>query len=274
MGITVFQIIAIVFFVLAFVFLALTVAVFFTQDIVSVIGYFTGSTAKKQTEQIRNQTINKSYGSNSKNKNNKAFEDLISKSSSSVNVSSETASNSRGKAHASKNLARKEKGVVDAPVINAQKAVADGGTVSLDSIESAVEIDTKTDVLENKNTNVSEDDVATSVLSSDEVQTSVLSTDDVQTTILSDDGVPTDVLDGNEPPTDVLDESESPTDLLDENKTPTSSLDESELSEKGTTVLNDEEVGTTVLSSEAVSMPEGFEILEDTSFADTNEVIE
>ena len=272
MGITVFQIIAIVFFVLAFVFLALTVAVFFTQDIVSVIGYFTGATAKKQTEQIRNQTINKSYGSNSKNKNNKAFEDLISKSSSSVNVSSEVASNSRGKAHASKDLARKEKGVVDAPVINAQRAVADGGTVSLDSIESAVEIETKTDVLDSNNATVSQDDVATSVLSSD----------DVQTTILSDDGVPTDVLDENEAPTGLLDESEMPTGILDESEAPTGLLDENEISEdslnddseNGTTVLNDEEMGTTVLSTEAVTLPEGFEILEDTSFADTNEVIE
>ena len=42
MGISVFQIIAIVFFVLAFVFLVLTIVTFFNQDIASVIGYFTG----------------------------------------------------------------------------------------------------------------------------------------------------------------------------------------------------------------------------------------
>lgn len=272
MGISVFQIIAIVFFVLAFVFLVLTIVTFFNQDIASVIGYFTGKTQRKQVEQIRLQTMNINYGAKST--------DNSVKSAAPVNIPV----NSDSSAHPSKKLARKSKTAVEAPKISSFVPAADGGTVSLESINADTSANTSTDVLARKKQQDSKDDIPTDVLSddvptdvlSDDVPTDVLS-DDVPTDVLSDD-VPTDVLSDDVPtdvlsddvPTDVLSD-DVPTDVLSDD-VPTDVLTD----DIQTTVLSNDDVETTVLSQSAVEVdiPEGFEFIESSSFKDTDEVIE
>lgn len=239
MDISVFQIIAIVFFILAFVFLAISIAVFFTQDIASVIGFFSGKTARKQIEQIRNQTTNINYGAKSKASN--AYDSVINQSV--PQAFAFTNSEASADAHPSKNLGRKARAVVDAPVIKTTTPATDGGTVSLDSYnESSADIPTS----QLNQNELSQDDIPTGVLS-DNVPTDVLSSDDIQTDILSDN---------------------IPTALLSEDDVPTGVLSEDEL---GTTVLSNDNILVADLSKDEVL--EGFEILEDVSFADTDEVI-
>lgn len=267
MGISVFQIIAIVFFVLAFVFLVLTIVTFFNQDIASVIGYFTGKTQKRQIEQIKNQTMNINYGAKAKSANNSVKP---------VAAAANMQVNADANAHPSKSLARKPKAAVEAPKISSFIPAADGGTVSLDSINADTSANSSTDVLAGKTSQDFADDVPTDVLSddvptdvlSDDVPTDVL-TDDVPTDVLSDD-VPTDVL-SDDVPTDVLSD-DVPTDVLTDD-VPTDVLS----NDIETTVLSNDDIGTTVLSqdiNEVSPVPEGFEFIESTSFKDTDEVIE
>lgn len=191
---TVLQIIAIVFFAIAIILLAVTIALFFTENIAEVIGYFSGRTERKQIEQIREQNQNISYGvkksripSNSNN-----FDNLYSVR----NPDTEERSNIQIGSHPSK-LLNHTKNNTNAVEANAASEIKNGGTMSLDSIigenvadasenETAVLSSDETMALDNESDTEILEEALTDVLNEDgEFATSVL--DDNETSVLSDE---------------------------------------------------------------------------------------
>lgn len=249
---SVFEILAIVFFILAFGLLAVSIIIFFNNDIASVIGDLSGSTRRKQIEQIRNQTVNMSYG--------------VRKPRSSHNTAIDKMLNGDSKSDAVQSNTDKPKVLSSKPTVESQhnqqehaqsfnsvsKAVASTGTVSLDSADEKSSAESKKQV---PNSSFSKTEAETDVLSQRanvdyEVET------EMPTDILSDEG--------SEVPTDVLSNDEIATEVLDSDN-----ADEDDVE---TTVLDDKESGTTVLSDDEIVSVD-FDIVEDDTFINTDEVI-
>ncbi len=207
---TVFQIIAIVFFALAFIGAVISVILFFNLEITRVIGDLSGLTAKKQIEQIRSQTTNISYGSYSKKTS--ANRSHVAPIENIFDDSSISDSEAKAQAHSGKRLGNRRNSAPAAAQINSApsdfKAQPTNGTASLDSLNATdALLQGRTDNLKRrKKKNASE--AETDVLSSDEAMTDKLSDDSETPTDILDDNAPTDVLvDSTEAPTDVLNEN-------------------------------------------------------------------
>ncbi|MCM1115504.1 MAG: hypothetical protein NC397_08430 [Clostridium sp.] len=232
---TVLQIIAIVFFVIAFILLAAAITVFFTENIIDVIGFLSGRTERKQIEQIREQNTNISYGTKKvRMSRSNTIDDMLSSGNP---VTSERA-DMQVKSYSSKVLNRNRRAVIDTTTINnSSVAVSDGGTVSLDAINGSDSIadDTKTGILSNNQADESES------------ETELLTEDN---TVLLDNDTETMLLD-NDMPTDVL---------------YTAGTDLSFNSEDETDVLSD---GDGIIEIDNTS----FEIIDDQTFINTEEVI-
>ena len=297
------QIAAIVFFVLAFFALVISVVLFFNLDIISVIGDLSGITAKKQIEQIRNQTINISYGAHKRvsSNHNAAIDNMLANSP------------SRTTETASKETKRSKRRASNTPSDSAAqidmqkefKATPSSGTVSLDSINNTDMLKTGRTGRLRKRAN-SSSEVATDVLNSDEMPTDVLNDPSETPTDVLDDNIPTDLLyseteaetgvlsdvnesvpkgvDETEAPTGVLNDDESeygteaPTGVLNDddseydNESPTGVLDEDY--EEGTSVLSDDAQGTTVLDNGGDTSAQGFVITSDVTVINTEEEIQ
>ena len=279
------QIAAIVFFVLAFFALVISVVLFFNLDIVRVIGDLSGLTAKKQIEQIRNQTMNISYGAHKRvqSNHNAVIDNMLENSPS--RMSEPLAKESK---HSKRRSANAPGG--SAAQINEQKefkATPSSGTVSLDSINNTDMLNTgRTGRLKKRSQSKSE--AATDVLNSDEMPTDILNDPTETPTDVLDDNVPTDILyseseaetgvlsDTAEPQDKVIDETEAPTGVLNSDDEPDSEAptgvlnsDDELDSEEPTGVLNNDdeefdseeptgvlsevyEQGTSVLSDDAL----------------------
>ncbi len=170
------MIVAIVFFVISLLLFALTITLFFVNDIVAVIGELSGRTAKKQIEQIRAQGVAVArHSSKSKPAGNKntAFDNML------VNAQSRDTGS---------NLNVYEKNT-QSDTFNQTKTssvstenISKGNSVSpLSETETSLlnQNDAETDML-------TQDDVGTDILTYDDIGTEILSEGDIaQTTVLN-----------------------------------------------------------------------------------------
>lgn len=173
------MIVAIVFFVISLLLFALTITLFFVNDIVAVIGELSGRTAKKQIEQIRTQGI------------------AVARHSSKI------------KLIGNKNTA------FDNMLVNAQSR--DIGLVlntSEKNAQSDIFNQTKTSSVSTGNISkggsaFSLNETETSFLNQDDAETEMLTQDDVETDILTHDDIGTEILsEGEDTQTTVLNSQE------------------------------------------------------------------
>lgn len=245
--ITVWQIVAIVFFVIFAILLAVTISIFFRLDILAVIGDLSGKTAAKQIQQIKTQGISTTKKVKKTTTNNTHFNSAISQTA----YSTEERREQQMAAHPSKNL-NVNLSMVQQPIVDTQthtKSKGVSGTVSLDSINytDSLNKDSDTDVLGVQNNASNE---STEVLSND-IEGTVILNNETATEFLADTEE-----------TEVLN-SEQPTDVL--------SVDDDE---GGTSVLSDYNFeSTTVLSQDQSNQGMKIEILDEETFINTDEVI-
>ena len=142
---TVYQILAVVFFGLAFIALVVTIIILFNLEIVRVIGDLSGITAKKQIEQIRTQTTNISYGAYKRvqSNHNVAIDNMLTNSPTSDSQAKAQAHESKRLNNRRNNVATAAAQIADPPRFTASPR---SGTVSLDSINSTDEIISSFDV--------------------------------------------------------------------------------------------------------------------------------
>lgn len=160
------MIVAIVFFVISLLLFALTITLFFVNDIVAVIGELSGRTAKKQIEQIRAQGVAVArHSSKSKPAGNKntAFDNMLVNAQSrdtdpNLNVSEE---NSR------------------LDTFNKMKT----SSVSTENISKG---SSASPLSENETSLLNQNDAETDMLTQDDVGTDILTYDDIGTEILSE----------------------------------------------------------------------------------------
>ncbi len=275
---TVYQILAIVFFGLAFIALVVTVILFFNLEIVRVIGDLSGITAKKQIEQIRTQTTNISYGAHKRvhSNHNVAIDNMLVNAPASDSGSNAQSNESRRSNRRRGNVPAAEQ-ISDAPVFDATPTT---GTVSLDSINATDTLKTgRTNRLKHK-TKRDSSEAETDVLNSDisEMPTDVLSDETEVPTDILDDNIPTDVLadgvDVTEMPTGVLnpDSAHENSEDYEEDDAPTGIL-EDDTDYDATSVLSDDVEGTTVLSNNEEERRISFNIVSDETVINTDEVI-
>lgn len=250
---SVFEILALVFFALAFVLLAVSVTIFFTNDIASVMGDLSGITRRKQIEQIRNQTVNMSYGVKKPRSNHNAvIDNMLANTSERAEVQN-NALKSRNNSQRADNRSQHNTPKTIQAFNSVSKAVTSNGTVSLDNVS------------ENGNY-VKKKQISKGSWYDTEAETDVLSQ-----TVNADAEVET------EKPTDILGDNEigNPTDLFSKDEIATEVLTFHDTDENlgETSVLNDEDRGTTVLSNDSIESVD-FDIIDDDTFINTNEVIE